>query len=63
MKISKLLTMSSVAALLGSIAATTAPVAMAQAQGQDADIEEVVVTGSRRAPRTALDSAAPVNVF
>ncbi len=63
MKISKLLTMSSVAALLGSIAATTAPVAMAQAQGQDADIEEVVVTGSRRAPRTALDSAAPVDVF
>jgi iron complex outermembrane receptor protein len=63
MKISKLLTMSSVAALLGSIAATTAPVAMAQAPGQGADIEEVVVTGSRRAPRTALDSAAPVDVF
>ncbi len=61
MKISNLLTMSSVAALLGSIAATTAPVAMAQGQG--ADIEEVVVTGSRRAPRTALDSAAPVDVF
>lgn len=61
MKISNLLTMSSVAALLGSVAATTAPMAMAQ--GQDADIEEVVVTGSRRAPRTALDSAAPVDVF
>ncbi len=61
MKISNLLTMSSVAALLGSVAATTAPVAMAQGQG--ADIEEVVVTGSRRAPRTALDSAAPVDVF
>ncbi|MDP1929961.1 MAG: TonB-dependent receptor [Gammaproteobacteria bacterium] len=61
MKISNLLTMSSVAALLGSVAATTAPVAMAQSQG--ADIEEVVVTGSRRAPRTALDSAAPVDVF
>tara|TARA_R110002167_G_scaffold45647_1_gene137014 strand:- start:1826 stop:4360 length:2535 start_codon:yes stop_codon:yes gene_type:complete len=59
MKISNLLTMSSVAALLG--AAATAPVAFAQAQG--ADIEEVVVTGSRRAPRTALDSAAPVDVF
>lgn len=61
MKISNLLTMSSAAALLGSIAVTTAPVAMAQGQG--ADIEEVVVTGSRRAPRTALDSAAPVDVF
>ncbi|MCP5358009.1 MAG: TonB-dependent receptor [Pseudomonadales bacterium] len=61
MKISNLLTMSSVAALLGSVAATTAPMAMAQGQG--ADIEEVVVTGSRRAPRTALDSAAPVDVF
>jgi len=61
MKISNLLTMSSVAALLGSVAATTAPVAMAQ--DQSADIEEVVVTGSRRAPRTALDSAAPVDVF
>lgn len=59
MKISNLLTMSSVAALLG--AAATAPVAFAQPQG--ADIEEVVVTGSRRAPRTALDSAAPVDVF
>lgn len=59
MKISNLLTMSSVAALLGSVAAV--PVAMAQGQG--ADIEEVVVTGSRRAPRTALDSAAPVDVF
>ncbi|MGJ8688941.1 MAG: TonB-dependent receptor plug domain-containing protein [Gammaproteobacteria bacterium] len=61
MKISNLLTMSSVAALLGSAAALTAPVAMAQGQG--ADIEEVVVTGSRRAPRTAIDSAAPVDVF
>lgn len=62
MKIANLLTMSSVAALLGSVAAVSiAPAAMAQAQG--ADIEEVVVTGSRRAPRTALDSAAPVDVF
>lgn len=35
----------------------------AQAQSGAEDIEEVVVTGSRRAPRTALDSAAPVDVF
>lgn len=61
MKISNLLTMSSVAALLGSVAITAAPTAMAQGRG--AEIEEVVVTGSRRAPRTALDSAAPVDVF
>ena len=35
------------------------------AQGQTAqeEIEEVVITGSRRAPRTALDSAAPIDVF
>ncbi len=39
----------------------TAPAAFAQSDS--ADIEEVVVTGSRRAPRTALDSAAPIDVF
>lgn len=61
MKISNLLTMSSAAALLGSAAAIMTPVAMAQ--NQDATIEEVVITGSRRAPRTAIDSAAPVDVF
>jgi len=61
MKISNLLTLSSVAALLGSVAAT-APVAMAQAPAAE-EIEEVVIIGSRRAPRTALDSAAPVDVF
>lgn len=43
-----------IAASLGSL-----PSAFAQ----DPDIEEVVVTGSRRAPRTALDSAAPIDVF
>ena len=30
---------------------------------QQDTVEEVVVTGSRRAPRTALESAAPVDVF
>lgn len=35
----------------------------AKAQNAGAGIEEVVITGSRRAPRTALDSAAPVDVF
>lgn len=60
MKITSLLTASSVAALLGSVAASTPVLAQ---QGQEAEVEEVVVTGSRRAPRTALDSAAPVDVF
>lgn len=40
---------------------SAAPAAFAQ--DDSADIEEVVVTGSRRAPRTALDSAAPIDVF
>ncbi|MCB1669558.1 MAG: TonB-dependent receptor [Gammaproteobacteria bacterium] len=31
--------------------------------GQQDVVEEVVVTGSRRAPRTALESAAPIDVF
>jgi len=60
MKITSLLTASSVAALLGSVAASTPVLAQ---QNQEAEVEEVVVTGSRRAPRTALDSAAPVDVF
>ncbi len=56
------LTRSSLAALLGAIAVLpTVPQAHAQPAAED--IEEVVVTGSRRAPRTALDSAAPVDVF
>lgn len=50
-----------VTALYLGISATPA---MAQEnQGQASAIEEVVVTGSRRAPRTALDSAAPVDVL
>src|SRR5690606_41453914 len=38
--------------LLGSVAASTPVLAQ---QGQEAEVEEVVVTGSRRAPRTALE--------
>ncbi len=57
-----LFTRSSLAALLGAIAMVpAAPVVFAQPAATE--IEEVVVTGSRRAPRTALDSAAPVDVF
>lgn len=56
----KLCTLSSTLVLLGSIAAG-APAAFAQ-QGSP-ELEEVVVTGSRGAPRTALESAAPVDVF
>ncbi len=56
-----LLTRSSLVALLGAVAVIpAAPLVFAQPA---AEIEEVVVTGSRRAPRTALDSAAPVDVF
>ena len=44
-----------------STALYTAPAVYAQQSAED--IEEVVVTGSRRAPRTALDSAAPIDVF
>ena len=44
-------------AVAGSLSVPTPTLA------QQDDIEEVVVTGSRRAPRTALDSAAPIDVF
>ncbi|MDO8909202.1 MAG: TonB-dependent receptor [Pseudohongiella sp.] len=60
-KTPKLSTLSSALVLLGSIAAV-APAAYAQ-QGAAPALEEVVVTGSRAAPRTAMDSAAPVDVF
>ena len=61
-RIPTLRTLSSVLALLGSATAVV-PGAMAQQGGADAEIEEVVVVGSRAAPRTAMDSAAPVDVF
>lgn len=58
-ELSKVFSASALAAGIG-LALSYSPAIMAQ---QGADIEEVVVTGSRRAPRTALDSAAPVDVF
>ena len=61
-KTPKLSTLSSTLVLLGSIAAV-APAAYGQQGGAAPELEEVVVTGSRAAPRTAMDSAAPVDVF
>jgi iron complex outermembrane receptor protein len=48
--------------LLGAMAAV-APAAYAQQGGAAPELEEVVITGSRAAPRTALESAAPIDVF
>ena len=56
----KLCTLSSTLVLLGSLTAV-APAAFAQQASPE--LEEVVVTGSRGAPRTALESAAPIDVF
>jgi iron complex outermembrane recepter protein len=56
----KLCTLSSSLVLLGSMAAV-APAAYAQQATPE--LEEVVVTGSRGAPRTALDSPAPIDVI
>jgi iron complex outermembrane recepter protein len=61
-KTPKIRTLSSTLVLLGSMAAVGAPTAFAQ-QGAAPDIEEVVVTGSRAAPRTAVDSMAPIDVI
>lgn len=61
-KTPKIRTLSSTLVLLGSMAAVGAPAAFAQ-QGASPDIEEVVVTGSRAAPRTAVDSMAPIDVI
>jgi iron complex outermembrane receptor protein len=61
-KTPKIRTLSSTLVLLGSMAAVGAPAAFAQ-QGAAPDIEEVVVTGSRAAPRTAVDSMAPIDVI
>ncbi|MEX2332712.1 MAG: TonB-dependent receptor plug domain-containing protein, partial [Pseudohongiella sp.] len=57
----KLCTLSSTLVLLGSLTAVGAPSAFAQEAAPE--LEEVVVTGSRGAPRTALESAAPIDVF
>ena len=47
--------------LMGSVA--TAPVTWAQDAAADEAIEELVVTGSRRAPRSTADTPAPVDVI
>ncbi len=60
-KTPKLCTLSSAFVLLGAMAAI-APSAYAQ-QSRTPEVEEVVVTGSRAAPRAAMDTAAPVDVF
>ena len=36
---------------------------VAQAQGSDDEIEEIVVSGLRGKPRSAVDSAVPVDTF
>jgi iron complex outermembrane recepter protein len=61
-KTPKLCTLSSALVLLGSMAAV-APGAYAQQGGAAPELEEVVVTGSRAAPRTAVDSMAPIDVI
>ncbi|WP_299981503.1 TonB-dependent receptor [uncultured Pseudoteredinibacter sp.] len=43
-------------------AAGTIQLAQAQAQSVEEELEEVVVTGSRRAPRSVFDSAVPIDV-
>lgn len=60
-KTPNLCTLSSALVLLGSMAAV-APAAYAQ-RGAAPELEEVVVVGSRAAPRAAMDTAAPVDVF
>jgi iron complex outermembrane receptor protein len=61
-KIPHIQTLSSSLVLAGFVAATgmlASPLAM----GQQELVEEVVVTGSRAAPRTAVDSMAPIDVI
>ena len=47
----------------GGLAPGAIPAALGQESGQDELIEEVVVTGSRRAPRSVGDSSAPIDVI
>lgn len=61
-KTPKIRTLSSTLVLLGSMSAVGAPAAFAQ-QGASPELEEVVVTGSRGAPRSALDSPSPIDVI
>src|SRR5690348_6718295 len=55
------------AAVAAALGATLAPLAQAQDAGAakpaDSDIDEVVVTGTRVATRTRLDSLAPIDVL
>jgi iron complex outermembrane receptor protein len=41
----------------------TTPVALAQQQGADEAIEEIITTGTRRSERSASDSAVPIDVI
>ena len=43
--------------------ALTGPTSVAQAQGADEEIEEIVVSGLRGKPRSAVDSAVPIDTF
>ncbi|MEX1198364.1 MAG: TonB-dependent receptor [Pseudohongiellaceae bacterium] len=62
-KLPPLHTFSSRFALLGLVAAAASAPGAVQAQQGAEEIEEVVVTGSRGAPRTAMDAAAPIDVL
>ncbi|MGM0633586.1 MAG: TonB-dependent receptor plug domain-containing protein [Pseudomonadota bacterium] len=62
-KLPPLQTFSSRFALLGLVAAAVSAPGAVQAQQGAEEIEEVVVTGSRGAPRSAIDAAAPVDVL
>lgn len=44
-------------------APVTTPVALAQQQGADDAIEEIITTGTRRSERSASDSAVPIDVI
>src|SRR5690554_5458201 len=57
----RICTLSSTLVLLSALSAAAIPAA--QAQVRDPELEEVVIVGSRAAPRTAMDSSAPVDVF
>lgn len=57
----RICTLSSATVLLGALSAALVPAA--HAQNRDPELEEVVIVGSRAAPRTAMDSSAPVDVF
>jgi len=49
--------------LFAAIACALAVPALAQPQGQPADLDTVIVTGTRASHRTALESTAPIDVL